>query len=239
MNRFFAESIVNERVALSKDDINHSVNVLRLRKGDRIIVSDGAGTDYNCCIVSSDKNGVQLEIIETLKNQAEPEVLITLYQGVPKLDKMELIIQKSVELGVSRIVPVLTKRTIVKIKDGKKRERWQKISESAAKQSGRGIIPTVCEPIDFSDAVKDMAKNELSIRPYELERAMSIKNAVNGRQLKSISIFIGPEGGIDETEAEECTNSGVIPVTLGKRILRTETAGFAAIILTLNTLGDM
>ncbi|MDR2899407.1 MAG: 16S rRNA (uracil(1498)-N(3))-methyltransferase [Clostridiales bacterium] len=239
MNRFFAESIVDENITLSGEDINHIVNVLRLKTGERIIVSDGLGHDYVCEIAEIGKKSIGLKVIENFRNEAEPYVNITLFQGIPKLDKMELIIQKCVELGVSRFVPVETRRAVVKIKDNKKTDRWQKIAEAAAKQSGRGIVPTVTESVSFKKALWEMAGFDLALMPYEMEKAQRIKDVWPKENVKNVAIFIGPEGGIDDTEALECAEKGVVPVTLGKRILRTETAGFAAVILLLNELGEM
>ena len=165
------------------------------------------------------------------KTEAELSVRLLLFQGLPKKDKMELIIQKAVELGVSEIIPVLTKRTVVKLEDKKKEqkklERWQAIAEAAAKQSGRGVIPKVREAVKFSEAVKMAEELDESLIPYELAEGMDEARerirSLHGKN--TIGIFIGPEGGFAEEEIAVAAKAGIHPITLGKRILRTETAG--------------
>ncbi|SEF74408.1 16S rRNA (uracil1498-N3)-methyltransferase [Caloramator fervidus] len=244
MHKFFVlpEKIDYPNIYITGEDVDHIVKVLRLRKGDKIQVCDGNGNEYICEITSSDKKEVICNIIESFKNQSEPPINITLYQGLPKAQKMDLIVQKCVEVGVVRIVPVMTKRVVVKTegKDLKnKLERWQRIAYEAAKQSNRGIIPKVDNIMDFKEAIEDMKQNDLIIVPYEKERLRGIKKLRERNDIKDVAIFIGPEGGFEDKEIEYCLDNGAIPVTLGPRILRTETAGFITSALVLYELGDL
>ena len=237
MPKFFAYrgQIENDSFIIEGTDANHISAVLRSRPGEKIVICDGEGTDYYCTLTAVDKKRVEAHIDKSYAVESEPKTKITLYQGLPKSDKMELIIQKCVELGVSRIVPVKTEFAVAKVdgKEDKKRERWQKIAESAAKQCGRGIIPLVDKPMTFSDAVDDSKICEGRIIPYENERENSIKTFAKAFQGESIGIFIGPEGGFSPKEIDLAIKEGVTSVTLGKRILRTETAGMvtAAVLL--------
>jgi 16S rRNA (uracil1498-N3)-methyltransferase len=174
---------------------------------------------------------------------SEPPVKITLFQGLPKAQKMELIIQKCVEIGIFKIQPVITQRVVVKT-EGKdisnKLERWRRISEEAAKQSNRGIIPEILEPITFDMGIENIKNQDLSIVPYEKEKGNGLKKIlIDNSYAKNVGIIIGPEGGFDEYEIDKCIKNGVIPVTLGPRILRTETAGVAVSSMILYELGDM
>jgi len=176
-----------------------------------------------------------LHILGKKQAQTELPVRLVLYQGLPKKDKMELIIQKAVELGATQIVPVMTKRCIVKLEDEKKEakklERWQAIAESAAKQSGRAMIPSVYRVVTLKEAVLRAASEGMGLIPYELAEGMqSLKEAARqATEHRTVSVFIGPEGGFEETEVEFAKENGIVPVSLGKRILRTETAGFTTL----------
>jgi len=242
MRRFFSScENTQANLSLSKDDINHLLNVLRLEVGDEIIICDGKATDYLCAIKEISKAGASFEILSSSANQAESAVKITLFQGLPKSDKMDLIVQKAVELGVNSIIPVESERSVAKIKDGgeKKIARWQSISEAAAKQSGRGIIPKIGSAINFDKACEQMSSYNLALIAYELETSNSLKKIVKNHQnLNNLAIFIGPEGGISDKEATLAKSKGIIPITLGKRILRSESAGFMAIILSLAAVGE-
>lgn len=241
MPRFFVEeeNIKDNIITLYGDDAGHISRVLRSNAGDILTVCDGTGNDYEAEIIEISDNTVKLEIKSITFTDSEPSVKITLFQGLPKGDKMELIIQKCVELGVYSIVPINTERCIVKLdknKEKKKIERWQKVSESAAKQSGRGIIPKIEDIMSFSGAVKTAAGLDMAIIPYELEQQRGLKEVLNEYRKsngKTLGIFIGPEGGFSLNEIDKSINSGILPVTLGKRILRTETAGLAAVSNTL------
>lgn len=248
MSRFFVSKsdidTINGKISITGDDVKHIKNVLRMSPGESIVVCDGEGIDYAARLVSVEKDIVTAAIDETLKNIAEPDVYITLFQGIPKSDKMDFIIQKSVELGVSRIVPVITERTVVRFDNQKdmenKRVRWQRICMEAAKQCSRGRIPEVALPVRFQEAVKLAAAAGAGIIPYEKETAKGIKSFLkDNNNSGNISVFIGPEGGFSEKEAEYAAGAGIQPVTLGPRILRTETAGMAVISIIMYEIGDM
>ena len=235
MQRFFTqpENIKGDEIFIYGGDVNHMKQSLRMKIGEQLEVCDSAGMIYLCSIkeyLSEDHGkGSILQIEEKRQNDTELSSRITLFQGLPKSDKMELIIQKAVELGVYQIVPVSTARTIVKMdekKNHKKVSRWNSISESAAKQSGRGIIPEVTEVMSFSEALEYSKGLGMTLIPYELAKEMSetkgiLKEITPGEQ---IGVFIGPEGGFEQQEVERAVEAGAHPITLGKRILRTETA---------------
>ena len=237
MPKFFFDKtdLVHGQIQLHGENEKHIKTVLRAKEGEALTLCDGEGTDYQCRI-SSFADGVQLEVLSQAPCETEPKTKITLYQGLPKADKMELIIQKCVELGVERIVAVSTERAIVKLdkKEGKRLERWQKIAEAAAKQSGRGRIPEVFgQVLKFRDAVAEARELDAAIIPYEREEQLGLRSFVQSFQGERIGIFIGPEGGFAEEEIALAQENGITPITLGKRILRTETAGMitAAILL--------
>lgn len=243
MPKYFTEpeNIKDGFIEIFSDEAKHILNVMRMEIGDTLTICDGQSNDYLCRICETGKNCLKAKIEETTKSESEPKTKITLYQGLPKSDKMELIIQKCVEIGVCRIVPVITERAVVKIEKGakedKKTERWQKIAESAAKQSGRGIIPAVERPMKFKDAIEEAVKNGEAIIPYENEKNRGLKEFVKNSKAENIGIFIGPEGGFDTKEIEFAVENGVMSVTLGKRILRTETAGIVTSAIVLYELG--
>ena len=232
MYQFFVppENIQGNRVVITGEDVNHIKNVLRMKEGEEIAVSNGEdGKEYRCGILELGEE-ILCELRFIKEDDIELPSKITLFQGLPKADKMELIIQKAVELGVYRIIPVDTRRTVVRL-DAKKEEskvkRWNAISESAAKQSKRSLIPEVSGVMSFKDALAETKDYGLKMIPYECAEGMGqtrelIKRAQAGMD---IAVFIGPEGGFEEDEIEKAQAAGVLPVTLGKRILRTETAG--------------
>ena len=229
MPKFFTKPdyIDDKELKIIGEDVSHISKVLRMSAGDNIIVCDGEGNDYDAIITSISKTEVIAEITGKYVCDAEPCVDVTLYQALPKQGKMEYIIQKNTELGVNKIVPVYTKRCVVKPSD--KTERWSKVAESAAKQCGRGIIPKVMPVISFDEAVKQMKEYDLALMPYECEDECGLKKVLQSSKYKNVSVFIGPEGGFDLKEVEAAINSGVKTVTLGKRILRTETAASAVL----------
>lgn len=246
MNRFFVDdpgAFSDRSVVITGEDVNHVKNVLRLKENDELIVSDGRGRDYHCRISGITNEEVVADICDICDNFSELSTEITLFQGFPKGDKMELIIQKTVELGVTRIVPVMTKRTVVKLDDKKakkKMERYNMIAESAAKQSGRGMIPEVTMPVSFAEAVSMAEKLDMNIIPYEeaegVEYSRNIIKSIKGK--KSLGIFIGPEGGFAREEVEKALDAGASAITLGHRILRTETAGMAVISIIMFELEE-
>ena len=240
MSKFFVktEQINNNDIVIIGDDVNHIINVLRMKKTDEIqICNQDTGDNYNAEIVNYSKNEVECKIISKINETTESNVHITLFQGIPKFEKMELIIQKNTEVGIKSIVPVIMERTVVKLDEkiaSKKLERWQKIAEIAAKQSMRDIIPqigniTKLKDIDTTefDAVLVAYENEehnmLKTELQKLER--KIKSNNSSEQQYNIAIVIGPDGGISEKELVMLAEKNAKFVSLGKRILRTETAG--------------
>ena len=234
MYQFFVapSQITDKTVIIEGGDVNHIKNVLRMKPGEEIAVSNGQdGKEYRCGIVSIEEDRVICELRFVKEDGLELSSRVHLFQGLPKADKMELIIQKSVELGVYEIVPVETKRAVVKLdakKAKQKTERWQAIAEAAAKQSKRRIVPQVSEPITFGQALKQAESMEVKLIPYELAEGMERTKEVISHlpEGADIAVFIGPEGGFEEAEIAKAKENGVEPITLGKRILRTETAGF-------------
>lgn len=252
MQHFFVDSsnITGNRIVITGDDVNHIKNVLRMRVGEEISVSNGIDDDeYRCEIEEIFDSEVVCKLMFVKKDGIELPAKITLYQGLPKADKMELIIQKAVELGVYEIVPVATKRAVVQLDEKKAKSkvaRWQAISEAAAKQSKRAIIPEIRNVMTFKEAVKEASGFDTSSIPYELSEGMSdTKNWINkvvnlSKEKKArIGIFIGPEGGFDEKEIEFALENNVIPISLGKRILRTETAGMTTLSILMYNLEIM
>ena len=236
---FFNKSDISRgQVQLFGEDEKHIKTVLRAREGEEITLCDGEGMDYQCRIASLER-GVLLDILSQDVCETEPKTKITLYQGLPKADKMELIIQKCVELGVDRIVAVSTERAIVKLdkKETKKLERWQKIAEAAAKQSGRGKIPEIGQQVlKFKEAVAEAKELDGAIIPYEREQETGIRQFVQNFKGESVGVFIGPEGGFADEEIALAQENGITPITLGKRILRTETAGMTTTAILLYEL---
>ena len=233
MYHFFVseEQINGENAYIEGSDVNHIANVLRMKPGEELLISVKGDWDYLCKIVDIETDRVNLKVLESME-QRELPVNITLLQGIPKSDKLEMIIQKAVELGVSEIIPVKTKRVVVKIdekKVGTKVNRWNAIAESAAKQSKRSIIPKVHEPMSIDNALEIVKDFGVKLIPYEnadgIDKTRKILD--NMDKTKNIAVFIGPEGGFEESEVEMIKNSGFEVITLGKRILRTETAGLA------------
>ena len=241
MPRFFVgtDQISDKDIVITGTDVNHIRNVLRMTPGEEVTVSDGQGMDYFCRIAELTKEEVRLDIVDSWHSFVELPAKIYLFQGLPKADKMELIIQKAVELGAARIVPVASKRCVVRLDEKKaqsKVKRWQAIAESAAKQSGRAVVPEVKLPVSYREAMKLSEELDVKLIPYEcadellsgteetpMERTRNrLKTILPGQ---SIGIMIGPEGGLEKAEVEQSMEAGFAPVTLGKRILRTETAG--------------
>ncbi len=237
MYQFFVEphQISDKTVRIEGQDVNHIKNVLRMKVGEELSVSNGVdGKEYRCGIVSLDEECITCELRFVKEDGVELPSEVYLFQGLPKADKMELIIQKAVELGVHAVVPVSTKRCVVKLDDKKAKSkiaRWQGIAEAAAKQSKRRIVPEVNEVMSFKEAINFVKDFEVKLIPYELAEDMSkTKEIINSLQPgQKIAIFIGPEGGFEEGEVEAAMSAGVEPITLGKRILRTETAGFTVL----------
>lgn len=224
-----------KRVTITGSDVNHMVHVLRLKPGEEFAVSNGEdGREYRCSLLTHDGEEAVCELRFIKEADTELPARVYLFQALPKADKMELIIQKSVELGVHEIIPVAASRCVVKLdakKEASKRTRWNAISEAAAKQSKRRIIPKVSETLSFLQAVKRAAAMDIRLIPYELAEGMAKTKELIGavRPGQDIAVFIGPEGGFTPQEIEQAQDSGITPVTLGKRILRTETAGLTVL----------
>ena len=238
MHRFFVEpsQIGEKEIVITGPDVNHIRNVLRMRAGEELLAADGQGSEYRCILRELQDSEIRAEICRKLSGSAELPSRITLFQGLPKSDKMDLIIQKCVELGVFRIVPVTTKRTVVKLdakKEESRRKRWMAVSESAAKQSGRGIIPEISGVQSFREAVEEAGELDVCLIPYEKAENMArTREILSGIPAgASIGVFIGPEGGFEEEEVREAMEAGARPITLGRRILRTETAGMAVLAM--------
>lgn len=234
MYQFFVEpgQIHDKSVIITGSDVNHIRNVLRMKVGEEIAVSNGVdGREYRCGILEMDEEKVVCAVRFVKEDGVELPARVFLFQGLPKADKMELIVQKAVELGVYRIVPVAAKRCVVKLDEKKARvkaARWQGIAEAAAKQSKRRIIPEVAAVVSFEEAVRMAQDMDVKLIPYELAEGMErTRELIDSLEPGAdIAVFIGPEGGFEESEVERAKKSGIIPITMGKRILRTETAGF-------------
>ena len=236
MHHFFVspEQIDNYFINIQGSDVNHIKNVLRMKAGEKILISDGFGKDYVCEISEITQDSIKNKIIESDIEGTELNCKLYLFQGLPKSDKMETIIQKSVELGVYEIIPVQTKRSIVKFDEKKKISkinRFNGISESAAKQSKRGLIPKVKNIMSFEEAVEYSKKLDIVLIPYENFKDFNSTKEILKKIEKNmkIGIFIGPEGGFDESEIKLAQEKGIKQISLGKRILRTETAGLTII----------
>lgn len=243
MPRFFVspEDIGDSQIVLVGEDAKHLKKVLRVTVGEEITICDTNGMDYECRIVSLEEETVTVTILKKYPCISEPKIKITLFQGIPKGDKMELIIQKAVELGVERIIPVAMERSVAKLdkKEEKKISRWKKIAEAAAKQSGRGKIPMVGpQVLTFSKGLEEAKQLDCAILPYEKEEKQGLRKVCSEFQGQSMGIFIGPEGGFAPEEIQSALDANILPVTLGKRILRTETAGLVTVAIVLYELED-
>ncbi len=278
MSRFFINpdsvDLNSGSILITGEDVRHIGNVLRAVSGDILELSDGSGTDYEVVIEQIAKDSILTKITTARPNRTEPPIEITLFQGIPKADKMDYIIQKCIELGVTRIVPVITARTIVKFSNAKdsasKAVRWRRIALEAAKQCDRGFIPQVEEPVRLEKALEMAGDYSLKLIPYEEESEVSLKDILrqygetfrngnpggnsvspdtessnsDGRSARRdgnrrIGILIGPEGGFDPSEVEKAVKIGFYSVTLGPRILRTETAGMAVAAIIMYEIGDI
>lgn len=237
MYHFFVEpsQIQGKRIVITGGDVNHIKNVLRMKIGEEIAVSNGEdGKEYRCGIEAFSEDEVICGLRFIKEDGVELPSKIALFQGLPKADKMELIVQKAVELGVGEIIPVAAGRSIVKLDEKKakaKVSRWQGIAEAAAKQSRRGVIPKISEVMSIKEAVAYADSMDVKLIPYELAEDMAkTKEIISGiRPGESVAVFIGPEGGFEEKEIAAAMERGFLPVTLGRRILRTETAGFTVL----------
>lgn len=236
MQHFFVspKQVKEEKIYVEGTDVNHMKNVLRMKTGEELTVNDGEGYQYLCSVETYEADMAVLKILKRSKEESELASKIYLFQGLPKQDKMELIVQKAVELGAYQVIPVSTKRAVVKLdakKAKKKVERWQQIAISAAKQAGRGIVPTVAEVCTYAQALELAAELDVILIPYELAKGMEETKKIIAeiQPGQSVGVFIGPEGGFEEEEVKLAMEAGAKPVTLGRRILRTETAGLTTL----------
>lgn len=224
--------ISGDTIRVTGEDSHHLRDVLRIRTGEHLyVVCRENGMRYECSVSESGRDGVLCRITDAQRSQSELPVRITLFQGMPKSDKFEFVIQKAVELGACRVVPVMMARSVVKLHDSKlagKTERWNKIAASAAEQSMRDTVPVVSAPLSFTEALAEAGDCDAILLPYELAEGMDetreILEDIRSEEPQDIAVFIGPEGGFDEKEVEQAVASGARVITLGRRILRTETA---------------
>ncbi|TPB50754.1 16S rRNA methyltransferase, partial [Burkholderia pseudomallei] len=215
MDRFFVGknniNLENKTCIIEGEDVKHISKVLRCRIGEELEICDNDNNEYICEITNIDKSQVELNIVEVVEIKRESDLKIKVYQGLPKGPKMEMILQKLTEVGVDEIILVQTKRTVVKVddkKEDKKIERWERIIYEAAKQSKRGKIPKLRGVLSFKEALADMKENDFNIAPYENERTKSIKQAIKGVDIKNIGVFVGPEGGFEDTEIKAIEEIG-------------------------------
>lgn len=244
MHRFFVdkEQIIDDKIEIIGTDVKHIKDVLRLRVDEEIEIAS-EGFTYNGKIELLEKNKITVDIIDKIKGANEAPIDIILYQGLAKGSKMDVIIQKGTEVGIKAFYPLATNRSIVKINDIKKEqskvERWSSIADGAAKQSKRDIIPKVENIISFNEMINLLKNKDNIIVPYEDEKANTIKKDLQTIKGEKIHLIIGPEGGFEPSEIESLKLIGAKIVTLGPRILRTETAGLVAATIILYELGDL
>ncbi|WP_029453428.1 RsmE family RNA methyltransferase [Clostridium algidicarnis] len=245
MHKFFLkpEDISLEEASIRGEDVKHIYKVLRLEIAEKIIINNENGCEYLGVISSIDKTLVKVKILEKLDVNNESPIEVYLFQGLPKATKMDLIVQKNTELGIKEITPILTSRVDVKLKgEFKKIDRLQRIALEASKQSKRTLIPKIREPISLVEVIDSLPRFDLVIVPYEDETEVTIKQMVislDKSNIKTVAIIIGPEGGFEREEIEMLKKVGAKIITLGPRILRTETAGFTATTLVQYELGDL
>lgn len=239
MPKFFLSDCsfeVSDAVTITGDDAHHISKTLRMRIGDHLVITGSDSADYNCIIEGFSDDCVLLRVEEVTRNEVEDKRRITLFQALVKGDKMDTVVQKSVELGVYDIYPVAAERSVVKLdKKGaeKKVERWNKIALEASKQCGRGIIPKVHDVITFKECAERMAELDISFFCYELSGGKTVKDVIKDKDFTTLGFYIGPEGGVAPSEADYARKLGIEDITLGKLILRTETAGPAVMAMLL------
>ncbi|HEY5563443.1 MAG TPA: 16S rRNA (uracil(1498)-N(3))-methyltransferase [Clostridiaceae bacterium] len=246
MNKFFVpfDHINDSKARIEGDDLRHIYKVLRLTVKDKIIINDSQGTEYLSEITEINKDNIIVLLKEKLATNNECNIDIHLFQGMPKLDKMDLVVQKAVELGIKSVTPLYTERVIVKLVEGeyKRLGRLQKIALEACKQSKRTLIPRVNKPINFNEFLSLKGDFDLIIVPYENEDKTGLKSilkSISKEKTKKIAVVIGPEGGFSEYEIESLKEVGAKIITLGPRILRTETAGLVCTSLLMYEFGDL
>ena len=246
MHKFFVtrDSFIEDSVTIQGEDVKHMYKVLRLGSGDKISINDCMGREYIGEIVDISKTEVNVKLIEEIDLNNESPLNVSLYQGLPKSAKMDLIVQKATELGAKKITPIITDRVVVKSDLGefRKTDRWRRIALEACKQSKRSFIPQVETPIEFQSLLLELKDIDLIVVPYENEEGKGIKammKEISDEDIKTAAVVIGPEGGFEEAEIEKLKAIGAHIITLGPRILRTETAGFVAVSILMYEIGDM
>lgn len=241
MHRFYVpEASDAAEVFLSADEARHVFRVLRMREGDEVSVFDGRGRLYPARILRADKSGVCVALGAGAEDITEPKTRVTVYQGVPKAGKMEMIIQKCTELGAHAIVPVMTSRCVARMDAAQDRQvRWQRVAVEAAKQCMRSFIPQVHVPVSLAEAKASFLAHELALLPWEQADGPGVKAVLRGSKAGHIGVLIGPEGGLKEAEVKPLVQGGAQVVTLGKRILRTETVGMALVSIIHYEMDEM
>lgn len=243
MPRFFVdEKPKGENIIIKGEDAHHITKVLRMKIGEPLTICDSVGNDYLCELENLGKDMAMCKILQIVPSIGEAKADVTLYMALPKGDKMDFIVQKAVELGAKKIVPYIAKRSVSRPDEKsmrKKCERWQKIAREAAMQSGRGLVPEVTQVITHKEAVLKAAKHQFPLFLYENEKDTSIKTVLSGKEISSVAIMIGPEGGFDESEVQTALDANMQSVSLGTRILRCETAPIAAISIVMYESGSM
>jgi len=243
--RFIVEpgDIQGDAAVIAGAEAHHMIRVLRLGPGDIITLLDGQGSLYHCRIEEKTAGAVRCRVLEKQPAGGEPPLRVVLLQGIAKGDRMDTVIQKGTELGASLFVPVHCRRSVVRLDDAKaaaRRERWQRIAAGAAKQCRRALVPEVYEPVTWANALRLIPPEAPAFLPWEEEAGRSLKNELQSRRLPAqVYIIIGPEGGLEKEEVAAAQERGVAPVSLGPRILRTETAALAAISMVLYQWGDL
>jgi len=236
------EQIAGERVVINGPDVAHITRVLRLLPGDTITVLDGCGRAHRVRLIATGKKEVEGLILESFDAGGESSLRVTLVQGLARGDRMETIIQKGTELGVAAVVPLICRRSVVQLgpdRAAQRRQRWQRVAMEAAKQCRRAVIPRVAEPMDLPTVLSTVPSGALALMPYEMERRRALKQTLREKPAPEVFVFIGPEGGFEPAEVALAEKHGVIPVSLGPRVLRTETAGPAVLAMVLYELGDL
>lgn len=249
MHKFFTspENIHMDEGKIIGDDVKHIYKVLRLVEGEKVVLNNCEGIEYLGEITSISKSEVYIKIIKELDINNESGIEVYLFQGLPKAQKMDLIVQKGTELGITEFIPIITHRVDIKLKgEFKKLDRLNRIALEAAKQSKRSLIPIVSDPIEFDEALVKLKTMDIFLVPYENAENLGVKGVVSElkksgtiKQVKKIGIMVGPEGGFEEKEIKQLKDEGAYIITLGSRILRTETAGFVATSLIQYELGDL
>ena len=249
MHRFFVPPtwIEGDRARLEGEVAHQVSRVLRMSPGDEVVLLDDSGMEYTLLLTGFNRGSVQGEIVSTKEGRGEPALKITLYQGMLKGEKFQWVLQKGTEMGVSAFAPVLCHRSIAQDYAGWQKARyprWQRIITEAAEQSGRCRLPSLVAPMTFKDACKEVKGPGLSIVPWEQERAVGLRSILDdmgleGVGLSHVNIFIGPEGGLEDWEVAHASSCGVVPVSLGQRILRSETAAIATVAAVMYAAGGL